>query len=145
MVGVKRKLKQGRIKNSRSDSKIDTENNQNKNSLFKKKFFKNYSKINFDKPADPENLVIKENINYDTNRNYNTTGNEEKNINKNNEKKFQNDSDETIEREEMKDDVIFNVDSFKYNENIAIVGGIILIFILRMCAYKYKWNLPKAK
>ena len=111
------KLKQGRIKNSRSDSKIDTENNQNKNSLFKKKFFKNYSKINFDKPADPENLVIKENINYDTNRNYNTTGNEEKNINKNNEKKFQNDSDETIEREEMKDDVIFNVDSFKYNEN----------------------------
>ena len=40
---------------------------------------------------------------------------------------------------------IFAFFCFKFNENIAIVGGIILIFILRMCAYKYKWNLPKAK
>ena len=40
---------------------------------------------------------------------------------------------------------IFAYFCFKLNENFAIVGGIIIIFILRMCAYKYKWNLPKAK
>ena len=40
---------------------------------------------------------------------------------------------------------IFAFFCLKMNKNFAIVGGIIIIFILRMCAYKYKWNLPKAK
>lgn len=34
---------------------------------------------------------------------------------------------------------------FKINDTLAIVGGFIIIFVLRMLAAKYKWNLPKAK
>lgn len=34
---------------------------------------------------------------------------------------------------------------FKFNDNLAIVLGFIVIFVLRICAAKYKWNLPKAK
>ncbi len=34
---------------------------------------------------------------------------------------------------------------FKFNENVAIILGFIMIFSLRMVAWKYKWNLPKAK
>ena len=40
---------------------------------------------------------------------------------------------------------IFAFLCFKLNENFAIIGGIVIVFVLRMCAYKYKWNLPKAK
>ena len=34
---------------------------------------------------------------------------------------------------------------FKIDENLAIIVGFMIIFSLRMLAYKYKWNLPKAK
>ena len=34
---------------------------------------------------------------------------------------------------------------FGINENLAIIVGFIMIFSLRMIAWKYKWNLPKAK
>lgn len=34
---------------------------------------------------------------------------------------------------------------FKINSNLAVIIGFLIIFILRMCAAKYKWNLPKAK
>lgn len=34
---------------------------------------------------------------------------------------------------------------FRINDNLAIIIGFIMIFSLRMIAWKYKWNLPKAK
>ncbi len=34
---------------------------------------------------------------------------------------------------------------FRISENLAIIVGFIMIFSLRMIAWKYKWNLPKAK
>lgn len=40
---------------------------------------------------------------------------------------------------------IFTFYAFKINNSLAIIGGFIVIFALRMCAAKYKWNLPKAK
>lgn len=40
---------------------------------------------------------------------------------------------------------LFTYYAFKINNSLAIIGGFIVIFVLRMCAAKYKWNLPKAK
>ncbi len=34
---------------------------------------------------------------------------------------------------------------FKINDNLSILVSFIVIFVLRMLAMKYKWNLPKAK
>ena len=34
---------------------------------------------------------------------------------------------------------------FKINDNLSIIVTFFVIFILRMLAIKYKWNLPKAK
>lgn len=40
---------------------------------------------------------------------------------------------------------IFTFYAFKINNSLAIIGGFIVIFALRVFAAKYKWNLPKAK
>lgn len=40
---------------------------------------------------------------------------------------------------------LFTYYAFKIDSSLAIIGGFIVIFVLRMCAFKYKWNLPKAK
>lgn len=34
---------------------------------------------------------------------------------------------------------------FKLDYSLAVIFGFLIIFVLRMCAAKYKWNLPKAK
>ena len=34
---------------------------------------------------------------------------------------------------------------FKINDNLTILVSFAVIFVLRLCAMKYKWNLPKAK
>lgn len=34
---------------------------------------------------------------------------------------------------------------FKINDNLSILVSFAVIFVLRLCAMKYKWNLPKAK
>lgn len=40
---------------------------------------------------------------------------------------------------------LFSFYCFKFNSTLAIIGGFLVIFVLRMLAAKYKWNLPKAK
>lgn len=34
---------------------------------------------------------------------------------------------------------------FKVNDNLSILVSFFIVFVLRICAMKYKWNLPKAK
>ena len=106
-----------KIKNSRSFIKFEPIENQKNNLSLKKNILKINSNINNDITTDPENFILRENINYETNRNYNINTNGEKN----NKKIINDNDDDTVEKEEMKDDVIFNMNNnFNYMKNEPI-------------------------